>query len=110
MGDNLRLGWRFLESRDECLSPTHRKYRMNGVSDARLLHAVDQRRESLDAHFEPVSRLDWPNSAGCAGENHVARQQCHIGGNKTHQPIATEYELAGIGTLAQLPVLKELNR
>src|SRR5581483_1046953 len=60
------------------------------VAGPGLLHAIDQRGESLNPNLEPITRLNRPHTAGRAGENDVAGQQSHVGRNKTDQPEAIE--------------------
>jgi len=74
---------------------------------AASLHRIDQRRLSLNTHFQAI-----PDSTGqrhwCTGQNDVTRQQCKIGGNETDQPIAVKNKLGGISSFAELAVLKKL--
>ena len=72
-------------------------------------HRIAQRLHVANAHFKAITTLNWPNPTGCSGENNVAGQQRHIGGNKTHQLSAAEDHLTGVGVLPELPVLEELN-
>src|SRR5437773_5803034 len=79
--------WRFRS----CGSRVNRK-----SSIANSLHRVHQRRQSLNANFETIPRFNRSHPAGGAGENHIAGQQGHVRGDKTHQLVAIEDELAGV--------------
>ena len=72
------------------------------------LHRVDQRGHALDPDLEPITRLDGTDAGGGAREDHIARQQGHVGGDEAHQLEAVEDQLAGVAVLPQLPVLEEL--
>ena len=74
------------------------------------LHRIHQRRQPLNPHFQPVARFDRPDAAGRAGEQNVAGQERHVGRDEADQVVAVEDELARVRVLAQLPVLKELDR
>ena len=41
-------------------------------ADGNLLHRIVERGETLNSHFQFVTRLNCANAAGCAGKNHVA--------------------------------------
>ena len=73
------------------------------------LDGVAQGREALNSYFKAITRFDGPDAARRAGQNDVARQQRHVRRDKADKIIAVKDQLAGIGVLAQLPVLKELN-
>ncbi len=74
-----------------------------------LLNGIDQRRHAVNTHFQPVAGFDWPDSAGRAGEDHVAGQQGHVCRDEANKLKAIENELAGAGVLSQLSVLEKLN-
>lgn len=74
-----------------------------------LLDGVDQWGKSLNPDLQTVSGTNGADTAWGAREDDVARQQCHVGGDETHQLCAVEHHLAGIGVLPQLAILKELN-
>ena len=69
---------------------------MGGLA-AVSLDAIDQRRETLDADLEAVTRGDRPYAAGRARKDNVAGQQRHVEGDETDQLIDVENELAGAG-------------
>ena len=73
------------------------------------LDRVDQRRKSLNPHFQFVAALNRADAAGCAGQNHVAGQQCEIRRDETDEYGGFEDELLGVGVLAQLAVLEKLD-
>ena len=73
------------------------------------LNRVDQRRQALDPHFQPVARSDGSHAAGGAGDDDVSGQEGHVGGDEADQVRAIENELAGVGILPELPVLKQLD-
>src|SRR5512138_2635395 len=76
----------------------------------RLFHRVNQRRQSLDPNFQTVPRRDRPYSAGSAGQDDISGHERQVRGNETNQLKTIKNQLAGIGVLAQLAILKELDR
>src|SRR5687767_6845496 len=74
-----------------------------------LLHRVDQRRHSLNANLEAIAGLDWADAARCAGDDHIAREQRHVGGDEADQLITIENQLARVRILTKLAVLEKLN-
>ena len=79
------------------------------VGRAFLLYGVHQRGHPLNANFEAVFGLDGADAAGSAGEDDVAGQEGHVSRNKADQLETVENQLAGVGVLPQLVVLKELD-
>ena len=78
--------------------------------DLGLLHRIHQRGHALNADFEAVAGLDRADAAGCPGDDDIAGKQRHVRGDEADQAVAVEDELAGIRILAELAVLKKLNR
>jgi hypothetical protein len=54
--------------------------------------------------------LNGSHPPGGARQNHVPRQQRHVGRDETHHLETLEDELAGVRVLPELAVLKKLNR
>lgn len=73
------------------------------------LHRVDQRGHALDADLESVARLDGTHTAGRTCQDHVTREEGHVGGDEAHQLEAVEDHLARVAVLAQLTILEELD-
>ena len=74
-----------------------------------LLDGVHERLEALDADFEAVAGFNRSDAAGRAGKNDVAGEQGHVGRNESDQIVAIEDELAGVGILTELTILKKLD-
>jgi len=74
-----------------------------------LLDCVHERLQALDADFEAVAGFNRSDAAGCAGKDDVAGEQGHVGGNECDQIVAIEDELAGVGILTELTILKKLD-
>lgn len=83
---------------------------MVAVNFCFLLHRIVQRRQSLNPDFQFVATLDRAHAAGRAGQDDIAGQQGHVGGNKTDQFRRLKDELAGIRVLPELAVLEKLDR
>src|SRR2546426_8156879 len=66
-----------------------------------LLDRIYERRQPLNADLQPVAGADRPDAAGRAGDNDIARQKRHVGGNEADQVEAIEDELAGVRVLAR---------
>src|ERR1039458_9328875 len=64
-----------------------------------LLDRIDERRETLNPHFQLVAGGNRPDAAWCAGENDVARQQRQVGRDEADEVEAVEDELAGVRVL-----------
>src|SRR5438034_464840 len=80
------------------------------IAKRNSLHGIDQRRQPLDAHLQTVARYNRANTAGRAGDNDIAGQEGYVRGNETHELKTVKDELAGVGVLSQLPILKKLDR
>ena len=72
-------------------------------------YGVHQRGHSLNADFKAVFGLDGSDAAGGASEDDVAGQKGHVSRNEADQLETVENQLASVGVLPQLVVLKELD-
>src|SRR5712691_11910692 len=84
--------------------------RQSEFANRKLFDRVDQGRKSLNAHFQAIPRFNRADAARGPGHNDVTWQQRHVGGNETDQLVAIKNQLAGVRVLAQLSILKKLNR
>ena len=74
-----------------------------------LLYRIDERSQALNPDLQFVSGLNGTDAAGGAGENDVAGQQSHVGGDEADDLRRLEDELPGAGVLPELAVLKLLD-